>query len=68
MHHQVGNQFHGALEVRLRKHAVERCALFGGVGVEFAAHGLHAIENVPRATMCGALEYGMLHEVRQSEA
>ena len=66
--HQVGDEFDGARHVARWKDRVDERFFFGCVGIEFAAHALHSVQNVPRFTAPRAFEDGMLHEVCQPEA
>ena len=45
---------------------VEHGALLGGIGVQFATHPFHAVEDVPGTAVFGALEDGVLHKVGQA--
>ena len=64
--HQVGNQFGGSRQVLVRSNRIHHGALFGGVGVEFAAHAFHAVDYVPCAAMGSAFEYCMFNEMSHS--
>ena len=41
--HQVGDKFHSAVVVLRRKHRIDHSFLLGSVGIDFAAHALHAV-------------------------
>ena len=66
--HHVGNQLGGTRQVARRIDTIEHRRVLGSEGVEFASHTLHAIEDVPRATVLGALEDGVLHKVGKAVA
>ena len=59
----VGKQFEGAVEVFGQEGGVNHRFLLVGVGVEVAAHVLHAVQYVPRLALACAFEQHVLHEV-----
>ena len=46
-----------------RKNGIHHRFLLGGVGIKFAAHSLHSVDDVPCTTAACALEDGVFHKV-----
>ena len=62
----VSEQFEGARKILLQEGRVDDRLLLVGIGIEVATDILHAVEYVPSATLCGALEEHVLDEVGQT--
>ena len=65
---KVGNQFSGSRQIAGGENAVNDGFFLGGVGVQFAAHGLHAVDDMPGRTAVSALEYCVLDKVGETTA
>ena len=63
---EVGEQLKRALEVRAQQRGVEADFFLGGVGVQLAAHGFEAVEDVEALALFGAFEGHVLPEVGQA--
>ena len=59
----VGQQVDGAAEVRLQHGGAVDCLLFVGEGVQFAAHALQPVGNLPGAAVFRPLEGHVFDEV-----
>ena len=59
-------QLEGAGKVLDGEGTVDHRLFLVGIGVEVAAHVLHAVQDVPRLALAGTLEDEVLHEVRHA--
>ena len=66
MEEDVGEQFDGAGVVGGEEGGVEVGFLFGGAGVQVAAHALHAVDDAVGVAFFRPLEDGVFHEMGES--
>lgn len=60
---QVAYQLHRPGVVAAREDGIYEGVLLGGVGIEFAAHALHPVDDMVRAAALRTFKYSVLHEV-----
>lgn len=63
---EVAHQLDGPSQMFRQEYRVDDRLLLRRVGIEFTAHRLHTVENVPRPAAGGTLEKKMLHKVGQA--
>ena len=61
--HDVGQQLEGAGEMLHQEGRIDHRLLLVGIGVQVAAHVLHAVQDVPRPALLRSLEDEVLHKV-----